>query len=226
MSSSDFCRPTDKVCGRVSDDLSVSAAVPEPVSRALPLNSALVTVGPTLVMLSLLLLITSLTHAELPAKPEFVILSSLPEFVTALDRCCSMAAESLLTLVFLAVSVGPLGRESEDDTANCDVAGREVFVLLLCLVLVSVVKGLEGPFDVWEEFANVTTLLASSSADCCCVSTAAWSLSCLFPPSALSSVLLLLPVVPGTRLLLPDIPGVTHLVPELSESSLDLGSLE
>jgi len=36
----------------------------------------------------------------------------------------------------------------------------------------------------------------------------------------------ILPVVPGTRLLLPDIPGVTHLVPELSESSLDLGSLE
>jgi hypothetical protein len=124
-------------------------------------------------MLSLLLLITSFTHAELPAKPEFVVLSSLPEFVTALDRCCNMFADSLLTLVFLAVNMEPLGRESEDDTAACEVGGRETLVLLLCLVLVSDVNDFEGPCDGWEEFDNVTTLLASPSVEWCCVSTAA-----------------------------------------------------
>jgi hypothetical protein len=144
-------------------------------------------------MLSLLLLITSFTQAELPAKPEFVILSSLPEFVTAPDRCCNTVAESLLTLVFLAVNAEPFGRESEDDTADCEVGGRGIFVLLLCLALVSDVNDFEGPCDVWEEFDNVTTLLASPSVDWCCVSTAALSISRLLPPSALSSVLLLLP---------------------------------
>jgi hypothetical protein len=84
------------------------------------------------------------------------------------------------------LNVELLDRLSQDNAADCEVGGEEVFLLLYELVLVSDVNDSGGTFDVSEELDNVRTLVTSLSVDCCCSSAAASSVARLLPASSLS----------------------------------------
>jgi hypothetical protein len=94
----------------------------------------------------------------------------VPESEVAPALCCNTVADTLVVLVFLDVNVELLDRLSQDDAADCEVRGGEVFLLLPEPVQVSDVDDSGGNFDESAESDNARTLVTTLSGDCCCIS--------------------------------------------------------